>query len=140
MKKKQIGLERFAFDQSRNYSAVLEELNDGRKKTHWMWFIFPQIVGLGRSSVSKKYALANQEEAEEYLQHTVLGNNLRECTEIMISHYPMKIYTIFDGLDIHKFHACMTLFSSISPDGSIFHNALDAYFDGRKHQPTIDLL
>ena len=134
------GLERFAFAQSTNYPSVLQELQEGRKQGHWMWFIFPQIRGLGRSVVSQHFALADQEEAEEYLEHAVLGQNLRECTQIVLSHHDKGIYKIFDGLDILKFQASMTLFASISPSGSIFHNALDAFFDGREHQQTIDLL
>ena len=141
MKQREQGLERFVYAQSRSYDSVLMELRKGRKNGHWMWFVFPQIRGLGRSVISSKFAIRDQEEAEDYLKHSILGNNLIECTQMVLSHYnDKKIYHIFDGLDVHKFQACMTLFASVSAAPSVFHNALDAYFDGRDHRLTIDLL
>jgi len=135
-----MGLERFLYAQGPEYSAVLKELQDGRKKGHWMWFIFPQIKGLGRSSISQNFAIVSQEEAIEYLNNPVLGKNLLECTRLVLSHSDTKIYKIFNELDMLKFQASMTLFAHISPDESVFQKALDAFFYGREHRQTIDLL
>ena len=137
-----MGLERFIYAQTPEYATVLAELQAGRKRSHWMWFVFPQIRGLGRSATSQKFAIVDQEEAEQYLRHAVLGRNLIECTQIVVSHWHSntKIYQIFNELDLLKFHACMTLFARISSDSPVFRQALDAFFDGREHRQTINLL
>ena len=132
---------RFIEAQEDVYDGVVLELQYGEKITHWMWFVFPQIEGLGRSSVAQYFSLADEEEAMEYLKHDLLGERLLECTELVYEHRLEKsIHRIFTGLDVLKFHASMTLFASISEPDSRFHQVLDAFFDGEMHSGTLDLL
>ena len=116
-------LNRFLDAQDDTYDTALEEIRNGRKDSHWMWFVFPQVAGLGQSSISKRYAIADLREAAEYLAHPVLGPRLRECTAAVVDR-PESLTDIFGSPDNLKFRSCMTLFATASPRDSIFHRAL----------------
>ena len=133
-------LDRFVSAQDPVYSDVLAELRTGKKRSHWMWFVFPQIAGLGRSEMARKYAIASSDEAAAYLAHPVLGPRLRECARLVATHRDMDIGEILDGPDDLKFHSSMTLFSDVAPDEAIFQTCLDQFFDGRPDAATLALL
>ena len=120
-------LERFVEAQDPVYERVLSELRRGRKDTHWMWFVFPQMRGLGHSPMAEKYGIASQEEAKAYLQHPVLGPRLRECTRLVNEIEGKTIDEIFGYPDDLKFRSCMTLFASVTPDDAVFVEALRKY-------------
>ena len=125
-------LERFvsAQDSGGTYQRAVAELRRGRKTSHWMWFIFPQIVGLGRSATAQTYAISNLAEAQAYLAHPVLGPRLVECTEILASHRGLSAEQIFGGIDAIKLRSSMTLFARADPDQAIFSQVIDQYFAG----------
>ena len=131
-------LERFVAAQDPIYDRVVAELRAGRKRTHWMWFVFPQIAGLGRSPTSVRYALASLEEARAYLDHPVLGGRLRECTQIVADHSGLTAFDIFGGIDALKLHSSMTLFAHAAPDDPLFKTVLDRYFDAQADPNTLD--
>ena len=133
-------LNRFFNAQENMYLDVLSELNDGKKRSHWMWFIFPQIAGLGRSDTAKYYAIKNQEEARAYLNHPVLGMRLQECAEIVLNLEGKSIPGIFGYPDDRKFKSSMTLFSCVADQGSIFERVLNKYFHGERDTGTLELL
>jgi uncharacterized protein (DUF1810 family) len=133
-------LERFVDAQDPVYGAVLDELRSGRKRTHWMWFIFPQIAGLGSSAMSQKYAISSSDEAAAYLAHPVLGPRLRECAAVVAAIDDKPIEEIFDDPDDRKFHSSMTLFADVAPDEAVFQECLDKYFDGRADPATMERL
>jgi len=130
-------LERFVQAQDPIYERVLEELRAGRKTSHWMWFVFPQIAGLGRSPTSVFYAIADLDEARAYLAHPVLGARLRECTAIVAGHEGLSAFDIFGGIDALKLHSCMTLFTRADPDEPLFKTVLERYFDARPDPNTL---
>lgn len=125
-------LERFvtAQDSGGTYRRAVAELHHGRKTSHWMWFIFPQIAGLGRSATAQMYAISNLAEAQAYLAHPVLGPRLVECTEILASHRGLSAEQIFGGIDAIKLRSSMTLFARADPDQAIFSQVIDQYFAG----------
>jgi uncharacterized protein (DUF1810 family) len=125
-------LERFvrAQDSGGTYQRAVAELRNGRKTSHWMWFIFPQIAGLGRSAMAQAYAISDLAEAEAYLAHPVLGPRLVECAEILASHSRFTAEHIFGGIDAVKLRSSMTLFAHADPDQAIFQQVIDQYFDG----------
>jgi uncharacterized protein (DUF1810 family) len=131
-------LERFIAAQDPIYERVVAELRAGRKTTHWMWFVFPQIAGLGRSRASVRYALASLDEARAYLDHPVLGARLRECTQIVADHSGLTAFDIFGGIDALKLHSSMTLFAHAAPDDPLFKTVLDRYFDAQADPNTLD--
>jgi uncharacterized protein (DUF1810 family) len=133
-------LERFVLAQDRVYEQVLAELRGGMKTSHWMWFIFPQIRGLGRSPVSIEYAIFGREEAQGYLQHPILGARLKECTRLVLNVERRSVEEIFGSPDDMKFRSCMTLFAQVSPDDDIFQRALKKYFDGVPDPLTLNRL
>ena len=133
-------LERFVLAQDRVYPQVLAELRAGRKTSHWMWFIFPQIRGLGRSPVSIEYAISGREEAHAYLQHTTLGARLKECTRLVLNVEGRSLEDIFGSPDDMKFRSCMTLFAQVSSEDDVFQRALQKYFAGRPDPLTLDRL
>jgi len=133
-------LERFVAAQDPVYEKVLDELRTGRKRSHWMWFIFPQAAGLGKSEMSQKFAIRSADEAAAYLAHPVLGARLRECARLVAETEDKAIDEIFDSPDDQKFHSSMTLFADIAPDEAVFHACLDKYFDGRPDPRTLDFL
>lgn len=123
-------LERFVRAQDPVIEDVRSELRAGRKDSHWMWFIFPQVRGLGSSPTAEKYAIGSREEAEAYLAHPVLGPRLRECTELMNAVQDKSIGQILGYPDDLKFRSSMTLFSIVANDNGVFRKALDKYFNG----------
>jgi uncharacterized protein (DUF1810 family) len=133
-------LNRFLEAQECIYANALQELKSGRKRTHWMWFIFPQIDGLGHSVIARRYAIKGREEAQQYLNHRVLGNRLRECTRAVVDIEGRTISQIFAFPDDLKFASCMTLFSQVAEDDALFDLALEKYFDGALDARTLELL
>ena len=133
-------LQRFLDAQEGVYDTVLTELRAGRKSSHWIWFIFPQIAGLGRSEMSQQFAIASLDEAKSYLIHSVLGPRLHECTQLVLDVNGRSAEEIFGYPDYLKFRSCMTLFLTAGPDNTIFNDALLKYFDGKPDQLTLDLL
>jgi len=134
-------LERFVEAQNRSgsYDRALEELRLGRKTSHWMWWVFPQLAGLGRSSTSREYSIYSLEEARAYLHHPVLGPRLREATQVMIGHVGAKANEIL-AMDDVKFRSCMTLFWRAFPDEHLFRDALELFFDATPDPMTDHLL
>lgn len=129
-------LERFVTAQARVWTEVEAELTRGAKRSHWMWFIFPQIAGLGRSAMSAHYALESLDEARDYLAHPVLGARLRRATELMLTHAGQPAEAILGGIDAVKFRSSMTLFSAAAPDEPLFGAALDTFFAGAPDPAT----
>ena len=130
-------LDRFVNAQDPVYSDVLAELRTGKKRSHWMWFVFPQIAGLGQSEMARRYAIVSTDEAAAYLAHPVLGPRLRECARLVSTHRDMDIADIFDGPDDLKFHSSMTLFADVAPDEAVFQGCLDQFFDGKPDAATL---
>jgi uncharacterized protein (DUF1810 family) len=133
-------LQRFVDAQRAEFESARSELEGGRKVGHWIWFIFPQIKGLGQSSMSQYYAIASLAEAQAYLQHPILGPRLRECTQLVNSVKGRSIEQIFGGIDAMKFRSSMTLFAKTTDDNQIFLNALQKYFSGEFDPLTIQCL
>ena len=133
-------LERFLDAQSSVYEDVIAELGAGLKRSHWMWFIFPQIAGLGSSATAVRYAITSRKEAEAYLRHPVLGHRLRECTRLVNAVDGRSINQIFGYPDDLKFHSSMTLFASVTEDNEIFRTAINKYFNGEMDLNTIQRL
>jgi uncharacterized protein (DUF1810 family) len=121
-------LQRFIDAQRASYTQALNELQAGRKQSHWIWYIFPQIQGLGRSAMSQKYAIASLDEAKAYLDHPILGPRLRECTRLVTAMKGSPIRHILAYPDDLKFHSCMTLFAHAAADNQIFLDALRIFF------------
>lgn len=135
-------LERFvsAQDEGGTYAHAVAELRRGRKTSHWMWFVFPQIAGLGRSSISRHYAIGSLAEAAAYLAHPVLGPRLRECTELVAGTTGRTSTEIFGGIDAQKLRSSMTLFNRAAPDDQLFGRVLERFFDGEPDPLTDQLL
>jgi uncharacterized protein (DUF1810 family) len=123
-------LQRFVDAQAPIYSQALDELERGRKASHWMWFIFPQVEGLGRSATAQQYAISSAEEAQAYLQHAVLGPRLVECVNALLGLDGRTAEQIFGGTDTLKLRSSLTLFLAASGGEQVFEDALDKYFDG----------
>jgi len=133
-------LERFTEAQDPIYGNVLSELRSGRKRTHWMWFVFPQIAGLGTSRMARTFAISSREEADAYLNHPLLGERLRECTELVLAVEGRTINEIFGSPDDLKFRSCMTLFGNVAADSQVFEDALLKYFNGDPDPLTVERL
>ena len=135
-------LDRFVEAQDPVIEAVLAELAAGRKRSHWMWFVFPQLQGLGRSPTAQFYAIASLDEARAYLAHPVLGPRLRRCTETVLSVEARSANAIFGVPDDMKFHSSMTLFARAAApeDEALFRQAIERFFDGRMDPGTLALL
>ena len=133
-------LQRFLDAQRGVYGQVERELRDGRKQSHWMWFIFPQIKGLGHSAMAQKYAILTLGEAEAYLAHPVLGDRLRACTRLVTSLNDTTIEAVFGYPDFRKFHSSMTLFAHAAGEDRTFMDALTKYFRSEFDAQTIDRL
>ena len=123
-------LHRFVEAQESVIGTVKRELRSGRKRSHWMWFVFPQFAGLGRSEMSKRYAISSRGEAAAYLNHSVLGPRLRDCTEIVNGVDGRSATEIFGSPDDLKFRSSMTLFDAVADDPTPFGTALEQYYDG----------
>lgn len=130
-------LERFVSAQAPVYPRVVLELRAGRKQSHWMWFIFPQIAGLGFSAMAQKYSIGSRAEAVAYLDHPVLGPRLRECTQLVNAVAGKDIHAILGSPDDMKFRSSMTLFAKIAADNADFVAALHKYYDGEFDAATI---
>ena len=133
-------LGRFTEAQDRVLAAVRAELHLGRKRTHWMWFIFPQLAGLGSSPMAQLYALSGIAEARAYLAHPLLGARLQECTSLVNAVRGSTALEVFGSPDHLKFRSCMTLFARTAGAGSVFNVALTRYFDGEPDPLTLSLL
>jgi uncharacterized protein (DUF1810 family) len=132
-------LKRFVRAQDPVYRDVQEELTRGRKQSHWMWFVFPQVAGLGFSAMSQRYAIASRAEASAYLAHPTLGPRLIECTHLVLAVEGRTINAILGAPDDAKFHSSMTLFDAVSGE-PVFDEALARYFSGERDQATLDIL
>ena len=133
-------LGRFRDAQDGVYDGVLKELRHGQKTGHWIWFVFPQIAGLGSSSLSRLYSIASLDEARAYLADPILGARLRECAAIVLATNGRTADEIFGSLDAMKLRSCMTLFHRAAPDEPVFAQVLDHYFDGAPDAATDALL
>ena len=131
---------RFTSAQEGIYDSVLAELRSGHKRTHWMWYIFPQIDGLGHSTTSKHYAIKSISEARQYLNHPVLGTRLLKCAEAVLTIEGRSVSEIFGYPDDLKFKSSMTLFAHVADPRSVFVRILDKYFDGKQDIKTLRLL
>ena len=129
-------LDRFVEAQRHVYDGVAAELRSGRKTGHWMWFIFPQVAGLGHSPTSQRYAIASLDEARAYLAHPVLGARLRECAGILLAITGRTAEDVFGGTDARKLRSSMTLFHRAAPDESVFREVLERYYGGVADEAT----
>jgi uncharacterized protein (DUF1810 family) len=133
-------LSRFVDAQQGVYESVIAEIRAGRKRSHWMWYIFPQVVGLGSSATAQHYGIRDAEEARAYLAHPVLGQRLIECAEAICSVTGRSASEILGTPDDLKLRSCATLFAQVSPPGSVFDRVLRRYYDGQPDQATLALL
>lgn len=133
-------LQRFVEAQSRCYADVLAELRVGRKASHWMWFVFPQLRGLGRSAMADRFGIESEDEAVAYLEHPLLGERLHECTALVLAIEGRTATEIFGTPDDLKFHSSMTLFASVAPGEPVFAAAVARYFDGVMDAQTLRML
>jgi uncharacterized protein (DUF1810 family) len=133
-------LQRFVEAQDPVIDQVKQELRSGRKQTHWMWFVFPQVAGLGKSRKAKRYAISSRAEAKAYLDHPILGPRLRECTEIVNNIQGRSANDIFGSPDDLKFRSSMTLFDEVAADPTLFRTALQQYYNDDPDQQTIQFL
>jgi uncharacterized protein (DUF1810 family) len=135
-----VTLQRFAEAQDGIYAQVLAELKAGAKRSHWMWFVFPQIAGLGHSAMAQRYAIAGLGEAQAYLAHPLLGPRLKECTQAVLDVEDKTAHAIFGSPDDLKFRSCMTLFARAASDEPLFRTAIDKYFGGEEDPLTLEKL
>jgi len=133
-------LHRFVEAQESDINLIKEELQAGEKQSHWMWYVFPQVAGLGTSSMAERYAIRSRNEAEAYLAHDILGQRLRECTEIVNTIEGRSANEVFGHPDVLKFRSSMTLFEAVSDNPSLFETALNRYYDGERCRKTLDFL
>lgn len=133
-------LNRFVAAQQSVYETVVQELQRGRKYGHWMWYIFPQVAGLGMSTTSQMYAIRNIGEAKAYYQHSHLGPRLRECTQLVMDLNGQTAQEIFGYIDNLKFRSCMTLFGYAATDDGLFREALMKYYNGKADEITANIL
>lgn len=133
-------LDRFLEAQRGDYAAALAEVRRGRKTSHWMWYIFPQIAGLGQSSTARYYSIRDLEEAREYYAHPVLGQRLREITSALLALRGSDPVAVFGGIDSMKLKSSMTLFTAAAPDDPLFRQVLDKYYGGEQDSLTLRLL
>lgn len=133
-------LDRFVEAQAENYGEALAELRAGAKRSHWSWYVLPQIKGLGMSAMSVRYAISGVREASAYLAHPILGARLRETFAAINSHKRLSAADILGPVDAQKFHSCATLFASVSPEGSPFHASLARFFANTRDRSTLAIL
>jgi uncharacterized protein (DUF1810 family) len=133
-------LNRFVEAQQDDYTRALAEIRSGRKRSHWMWYVFPQLEGLGQSSMSRRYSIKSVPEADAYLRHPMLGPRLLECCQAALDVDGRSALEIFGSPDDMKLRSCATLFACVSPAGSVFHRLLDKYFGGEPDDNTIRLM
>jgi uncharacterized protein (DUF1810 family) len=133
-------LDRFLEAQARSYAQALAEIRAGHKVSHWMWYVFPQLDGLGSSPTARMYAIKSRAEAEAYLAHPTLGPRLVECAEAALAVKGLSAHDIFGFPDDLKLRSCATLFAQVSPAGSVFHRLIDRFFEGGPDAKTLRLL
>ena len=133
-------LQRFVDAQEHVYTRALSEIQSGRKRSHWMWFIFPQIDGLGASSMSRRYAIRSVAEAKAYLAHPLLGPRLLESAEAVLAVETTSALELFGSPDDMKLRSCATLFASVSSEDSVFSQLINKYFDGKPDDRTLQLI
>lgn len=133
-------LQRFLSAQTGVYETALEEVRRGDKQSHWMWFIFPQIDGLGFSATTKRYAIKSRAEAQAYLAHPILGSRLLEIAAAALQLKGRSALEVFGSPDDKKLQSCATLFAAISPGDSVFHRLLDKYYAGQRDEKTMQLI
>jgi uncharacterized protein (DUF1810 family) len=133
-------LARFVEAQEGTYQQALDEIRSGAKRSHWMWYVFPQFEGLGRSPASRRYAIRSLDEAAAYLAHPVLGPRLIECAEAVLGIQDRSALDIFGWPDDMKLRSCATLFARVSNEGSVFHRVIDKYFGGEPDGHTLRLI
>jgi uncharacterized protein (DUF1810 family) len=133
-------LQRFLAAQSATFDSALAELRAGRKRSHWMWFVFPQVAGLGRSGTAERFAIRSLEEARAYARHDVLGQRLVECARALLAVENLSAFDIFGFPDDVKLRSSMTLFEAAWPEEPIFGRVLDKYFDGQRDERTLKLV
>lgn len=133
-------LQRFVSAQRGIYEQALAELRQGRKTSHWMWFVFPQIAGLGHSAMSRRYAISSADEAVAYWRHDMLGPRLRACIEALLTHPDLSARAIMGSPDDVKLHSSLTLFALALPDEPLFAQALQRFFDGKLDRQTAERL
>jgi uncharacterized protein (DUF1810 family) len=134
------GLQRFVTAQDAVIGDVLAELGAGSKRTHWMWFVFPQLAGLGRSETARFYGIASRDEAFAYWRHPVLGPRLRQCCALLRPHAARPVEAIFGPTDAIKWRSCLTLFERIAPEEPLFGELLEAFYGGERDAATLALL
>ncbi len=135
-----MNLQRFVRAQNGVYDTALKEIRNGDKRSHWMWFIFPQLRGLGKSEMATFYGIADLNEAKDYLAHPVLGARLIECCEAVLSNKDKTTYEIFGGIDAKKLRSSMTLFLAASDGDLVFKEVLDRFYGGKKDGATLKIL
>ena len=133
-------LDRFLQAHDLNYATALKEIQKGKKRTHWMWYIFPQLRGLGRSQMAYAYGINGLEEAKAYLEHPVLSARLIEITEALLEHKDQDIEDILGDIDAMKLRSSMTLFAFISEKNSVFFQVLECFYDGKMDEYTLKLI
>lgn len=131
-------LDRFLEAQEPMYDTALAEIKKGEKESHWMWYIFPQLRGLGKSQMAYAYGINGLEEAKAYLAHPVLSARLIEISEALLEHTDIIIEDLIGDLDVLKLRSCMTLFAFLSEEGSVFHQVLDCFYDGKMDEHTTE--
>lgn len=136
----QYNLSRFLSAQERDYATALSEIKNGRKRSHWMWYIFPQIQGLGFSETSKHYAIKNAEEASAYLQHPVLGARLLEISNALLQGHSSNATAVFGSPDDMKLKSSMTLFAALPDANPVFQQVLDKFYGGAKDSKTLQMI
>ena len=135
-----IDLERFVTAQAPIYAQALSELQAGRKQSHWMWFVFPQLAGLGRSGTARFYGIGSQAEARAYVAHPLLGRRLAECCEALLRHRGERPEAILGGIDALKLRSSMTLFEAVADAPELFADVLEAFYDDERDPVTLELL
>lgn len=140
MENQKTTLMRFLDAQNKMYLTAFSEIEKGKKETHWMWFVFPQIKGLGHSDTAKYYAIANLKEAQDFLQHPILGRHLIEISTLLLRWKQKSAEAIFGDLDALKLRSSMTLFSQIENADTIFQEVLDVYFSGQFDSLTLSII
>lgn len=130
-------LQRFVNAQQPVFQQVLTELEAGHKRSHWMWFVFPQIQGLGHSDMAQRYAISDLDEARAYLQHPLLGTRLEQCASIIVPQVGRTARQMFGSPDDMKLHSSMTLFAIAAPDRPVFQEVLDTFFEGERDAMTV---
>ena len=133
-------LQRFLEAQANHYDIAFAEVSQGRKRSHWMWYIFPQIRGLGYSGMAQKYAISGAEEARAYLAHPLLGERLQRISEVVLAIEGRSMFDVFGSPDDWKLRSCATLFSTISPANSVFHQIIAKHYEGEMDARTLVIL